>query len=212
MLKGIKAISYLNTEEEKTEADVSSVIESLSKAGVLCEANTLAVDDEDVEYELLSGAKFAYAPRNKEAARRLHEDGTILFYNINEAENKTLRDFAPVLQYVDYLTSNDEAALELTDTDNCAAALRELGKVSKTPILNLGEQGALALVDGRPLLIPAVSSFKAEGDNNFLAGFMYGVNKNAGLEKCMQYANVFSALSASEITESKVEKMMGEYR
>lgn len=216
MIKEFKAITSLDIEENDFSHDyafgAAKTFKALLEAGVPCELKTQRIVDSDIEYDFLKGARFAFAPTNKDVARKLFDDETILFYNISGANGFSIKDLAPVLQYVDYFTPNDADALELTDTDNCAAALRELGKTVKTPIINLGEQGALALVDGRVSLVPAVSSFRAGDDYNFLAGFMYGVYKNASLEKCMRYANVFSALSDTEITESRVEKMMREYR
>lgn len=200
MLKGIKAIPNINI-------DAISPGEGEESPDVLAEGL-----DADIEYELLKGAKYAFAPETEKAARRLHEDGTKLFYTINGTNGKTLRDLAPVLQYVDYFAPSDADALELTATDNCAAALRELGGIVKTPVLNLGEQGALALVSGKPFIVPAVSSFSGGNVYNFLIGFMYGVNENADLEKCMQYANVVSALSDKEITEGRIKRLMREYR
>lgn len=158
--------------------------------------------DEQVEYEFLKGAKIAFAPQNENAARQLHEDGTVLVYDVGWTDGMKISDYEKILKYVDYFTPNDKEALQLTDTDNCAAALRALGEVVKTPIIKLGEQGCLALVNGRPLFVPAVEGLKVKdttgAGDNFLAGFVYGVYNGCDLETCMKYGNVFGGYSTTE--------------
>lgn len=200
MLKGIKAILYLNPETDEgdnlyeNDTDVETLIKTLSEKGVPCVINELAVVDKDVEYELLKGAKLAYAPKSEEAARRLREDGTILFCGINKANGRTLHDLRSALRYVDFITADAEAALEITGTDNCAAALRELSTVVEASVLNLGEQGALALVDGRPFIVAHSKNQNSFNGDKFLAGFVYGVYSCYELDKCMEYANRISVI------------------
>lgn len=187
----------------------------LSHIGV----DALKLLDEHDEYEFLKGAKIAFAPQNENAVKRLHEDGTTLVYDVGWTPGMKLSDYEHILKYVDFFTPNDKEALQLTDTDNCAAALRALGEVVKTPIIKLGEQGCLALVNGRPLLVPAVEGLKVKdttgAGDNFLTGLVYGIYNGCDLETCMKYANVFGGYSTTEqgcykahITKDIVEKLM----
>lgn len=155
-------------------------------------------------YDFLEGAAIAFAPQGRpEVVKRLHEDGTILLYDIGWTPGMQLSDYADILQYVDYFTPNEKEARQLTGEEKLEDALQKLGEAVKTPVVKCGAKGCIALHKGEILRVPAVDcftpvDFTGAGDN-FMAGLLYGVYQGWPLVRCLQMGNVFGGYSTTQL-------------
>lgn len=154
-------------------------------------------------YAFLQGAAIAFAPQGRpEVARRLHEGGTTLLYDIGWTSGMKLSDYTDILQCVDFFTPNEKEARQLTGEERLEDALRKLGEAVKIPVIKCGAEGCLTLYEGEILRVPAVSLFTAvdvtgAGDN-FMAGLLYGVYRGWSLMRCLQMGNIFGGYSTTQ--------------
>lgn len=154
-------------------------------------------------YAFLKGAAIAFAPAGRpEVVKKLHEDGTVLLYDIGWTPGMKLADYTDTLRNVDFFTPNEKEARQLTGEGRLEDALRKLGEAVKTPVVKCGAAGCIALHKGEILRAPAVDrftpvDFTGAGDN-FMAGVLYGVYQGWPLLRCLQMGNVFGGYSTTQ--------------
>lgn len=154
-------------------------------------------------YDFLKGAAIAFAPQGRpEVVRRLHEEGTVLLYDIGWTPGMKLADYREILRNVDFFTPNEKEARQLTGEEKLEDALRKLGEAVKTPVVKCGAAGCIALEKGEIIRVPAIErftpvDFTGAGDN-FMAGLLYGVYQGWPLVRCLQMGNVFGGYSTTQ--------------
>ncbi len=94
---------------------------------------------------------------------------------------------------------NGREACVLTGTADPQEAAQELARLVGTVIVTLGPRGALAVVDGRSLTVPAeetgpVVDATGAGDL-FAAAYVWTDLMGADPEACLRWANLYAALS-----------------
>lgn len=155
----------------------------------------------DTVYSFLKGSKICFAPENVEAARRLHQDGTLLVFDVGWHDDLDVENYKEILQYVDFFSPNEKEALKMTGCETVEEALKCLRQYTRCPIVKTGKTGCVAY-DGQTFIhADAVSSLKAvdttgAGDN-FLTGLVYGLYRDLPLQQCMLIANITGGLSTT---------------
>jgi sugar/nucleoside kinase (ribokinase family) len=110
-------------------------------------------------------------------------------------------DLRGVLEHVDVLLPNEREAKSIAQTDDLATAISDLSGRVGVVALKLGSEGALARKGNvewccPPIRVNAVDSVGA-GDS-FDAGFIHQYLQGAGIEQCLNYANVAGAYSTTQ--------------
>lgn len=155
----------------------------------------------DQVYSFLKGTKIAFAPENPEVAKKLHQDGTLLVFDIGWHDDLDIRDYKELLQYVDFFSPNDKEALKMTGCDTVEDALKCLQEYVRCPIVKTGKTGCIAY-DGetftRSAAIDALKATDTTGaGDNFLTGLVYGLYHDLPLQTCMKIANITGGLSTT---------------
>lgn len=160
--------------------------------------------DDGTVYDFLKDAKVAFAPvGHPEVTRCLHREGVRIVYDNGWSDDLSIDDFKDFLPYIDIYTPNDKEAMKIAGTDRLEDAIRFLACYTPRPIVTLGKGGCAWWEDGGIHYAPAVEDFKAvdttgAGDN-FLTGVIYGLLRNASLERCIQLGNIFAGFSTTAI-------------
>ncbi|MDF2542901.1 MAG: iolC 1 [Herbinix sp.] len=102
--------------------------------------------------------------------------------------------------YIDVLFMNETEAVHYGRRDTFREAMYDFAKYCPMPVIKLGKQGSIALVDGNeyranPYSVIAVDTTGA-GDS-FNAGFIYGYLRGKSVEECLKFGNACGALSVT---------------
>lgn len=142
-----------------------------------------------------------YHSANREAYRRLRQEGTLLIYDTGWEHDLDIASLREDLIHVDIFTPNDKEALKMTGAPTVAAALDILAEHVETVVIKVGAQGCVARQGGRTWQVGMPCPFEAvdttgAGDN-FMAGLIYGLIQGWPLEKALQMANVVAGHSTT---------------
>lgn len=161
--------------------------------------NTLTNDE---IYAFLKGSKIAYAPNRFEVIKKLKKDGTLTVFDVHWDEKQKISSFLETLSLVDFFTPNDKEAMFLTETTSPNDAILSLKEITSQPIVKLGKDGCLAIINGEIVHIPSFKSGLAvdstgAGDN-FLAGLIFGLYQSLPITKCIELANIAGSISTTK--------------
>lgn len=106
-----------------------------------------------------------------------------------------------LLKGMEFTFPNEAEAKEMTGEKTVEATARKLAGWVRVPVVKLGQDGSLAVREGRivrvkPLRIRTVDA-TGSGDA-FNGGFLHGYLEGWGLEDCMRAGNVCGALAATK--------------
>ncbi len=103
------------------------------------------------------------------------------------------------IREVDWLFANSDEACSMTGRAVPQDALAALATGTGCPVVKMGAGGALAFLDGKPVLVPApaVSVVDTVGaGDNFDAGFLYArLEREMEVRDCIRFANAVAARS-----------------
>jgi ribokinase len=182
------------------------------------------ISNDDV-YNFLKGSFICFAvPQYPKVMEKLQKEGTIIIYDFGWEDDMHISQYENILKYVDIYTPNDKEAMKLTDTNSPQDAIVALGKYVKQPIVKVGKDGCMTLVDNKIVHVAMPCEFNAmdttgAGDN-FLAGIIYGLYNKMPILESMKVANVFGGVSTTKlgcysgimsITNSDIEKYLRMY-
>ena len=94
-------------------------------------------------------------------------------------------------------------ALTLTEEDDVEAAAAVLARSAERVIVTLGEQGAMAVVDGQSMFAPAIkaTALDTTGAGDLLvAAYIWGDLRGAAPEECLRWAVLYAGLSIATPT------------
>ena len=94
-------------------------------------------------------------------------------------------------------------ALTLTEESDVESAARVLGRSAERVIITLGSEGALALVEGRCMRVPAIqtTALDTTGAGDLLvAAYIWGDLRGASPEECLAWAVLYAGLSIATPT------------
>ncbi|MHA4807989.1 carbohydrate kinase family protein [Flavitalea flava] len=111
-------------------------------------------------------------------------------------------DFEHILPFVDVFLPNENELLFLTGKKTLEAALDRVKDYAHTIVVKLGNQGSLAVHNGKTIHKPAFLNDRVvdaigAGDS-FNAGFIHQFIRDAPLETCQEFGNLIGALSTTE--------------
>jgi sugar/nucleoside kinase (ribokinase family) len=102
------------------------------------------------------------------------------------------------------LLVNEREAKALTGMREVRAAVERLGGEAETVVVTLGADGAMAVVEGRPLEAPGVNVGAAVDTTGagdlFAAAYAWADQRGAGVEERLRWAVLAAALSVTEAT------------
>lgn len=177
---------------------------------------------DDQIYSFYKNSKICFAPTNVNVLKKLKEDGTITVFDTGWHNDLSIDKYKDILPYIDIFTPNDKEALKMTNTNTVEDALYIIKKYVKNPIIKIGKNGCMSIVDDKVITVPAIDDFVAvdttgAGDN-FLAGVVFGLYHDWTIDKCMEMGNVIGGYSTtqlgclkSEITYEKAMHFMKKY-
>jgi sugar/nucleoside kinase (ribokinase family) len=129
---------------------------------------------------------------------RAHSLGLTTSLDPNWDPSGEWRSLDTLLRSVDVFLPNAAEAQALSGAPTVEAALEDLGKICGTVAVKLGEQGAIAVREGRHARVPApavaVVDTVGAGDS-FDAGFLYGFLKGWSLEETLRLGAACGSLS-----------------
>ena len=190
-----------------------------------CEDDRDSICTKEEVYNFLTGSKVCFAyPEYPEVMVKLKEEGTTILYDIGWERVKPVSEYAETLSLVDVFTPNDKEAVAMTDTSCPEDAVKILAKYVKYPIVKVGKEGCITCQNGKIIHIGMPCYFKrvdttGAGDN-FMTGFIYGLDKGWEITECMKMANILGANSVTEVgcfsanmklTKEKIEAIMRLY-
>jgi sugar/nucleoside kinase (ribokinase family) len=94
-------------------------------------------------------------------------------------------------------------ALTLTEEGDVGAAARALGRSAERVIVTLGAEGAMALVDGQSMYVPAIetAALDTTGAGDLLvAAYIWADLRGASPEECLRWAVIYAGLSIATPT------------
>ncbi len=118
-----------------------------------------------------------------------------------DPEEKWNRALFEVLPHVDIFLPNAEEALRISGCETIEAALEILAQHTKTVVIKLGKNGALAkqggvIVNTKGYEVKPVDAVGA-GDS-FDAGFIFKWLRGGDLRQCLEFGNMCGALSVTQ--------------
>jgi sugar/nucleoside kinase (ribokinase family) len=155
-------------------------------------------------YEFLRGSKICFAlPLHFRVMQKLRREGTLVVFDSGWTDQMRLADHADILRSVDVYTPNDKEAMRLTRTKSPERAIRVLGKYVPHPVITLGREGCLTLLDGEAIRVPMPCRFEpvdttGAGDN-FLAGVVYGLSRDWPFLDCLKMGNICGGISTTAL-------------
>lgn len=141
------------------------------------------------------------APHDIDSARALKKSGKFLVYDTNDFDMDLSPEF---VEQLDIITPNAREAAALTKTSSIDAALEKFCEMGvRHPIVKNGASGCRTLLQGRFISVPPPRRFHSvdttgAGDN-FLAGLLYGCQRNWDILDCMAMANIWGELSTTAV-------------
>lgn len=106
-----------------------------------------------------------------------------------------------VLANVDILLPNEREAMKISKTADIEDALTYLARKVKTIVVKRGSHGATAIQGSHRFnaaAVPVTVVDPVGAGDSFDAGFLYQFLRGSDLPKCLEYANLCGALSASD--------------
>ncbi|GKX27953.1 sugar kinase [Vallitalea longa] len=155
--------------------------------------------------------------------KKLKSEGASIVYDLGWHDDLDVKNLSHILEYTDVFTPNDKEAMKMTHTNNVQESLKILSKYVKHPIVKVGGDGCLTMIDNNIIHIKMPMKFDAvdttgAGDN-FLAGVMYGLYNGYDILECMKWGNALGGYSTTavgcygaNITYDIASKIMDEYR
>jgi len=154
-------------------------------------------------FENLKDSKVVFATEhNLSILPKLKNAGCLIVFDIGWSESITLKKYSNILPYVDYFTPNEKEAIKLTGTSDIKKSLSILKEIVPYPIISCGKDGCKTILEDGKILhvsIPEdITSVDSTGaGDNFMAGLIYGINKNWNITECLKFANCSGALSTT---------------
>ena len=142
--------------------------------------------------------------------------GRILVADMTTAKNgETIKDLAPILEYVDYIIPNEKEAAILTqkrDPKRSAECFLEHG--AHTVIIKCGKNGCFYKNKNEEGIVHAFRDARAidttgAGDS-FVSGFIYGLSKNLSLQECCRYGCAVSSVAVEHYGTGCIEEIINE--
>ena len=135
--------------------------------------------------------------------RKLHEEGTILIFDMGWDDELSFEKYGDYLRLADYYTPNTKEALKITGRDTPEEALRVLAEYFEHPLVKLDKDGCLILEDGRPRLLRNIPEFTCKDSTGagdaFLAGLMYGLYHGYPFADCVRFGNITGGKSVTGV-------------
>ena len=161
-----------------------------------------AITDELLErvYTMSKGAKLVQMQEGfLPVYRKLHEEGTILIFDMGWDDELSFEKYGDYLRLADYYTPNTKEALKITGRDTPEEALRVLAEYFEHPLVKLDKDGCLILEDGRPRLLRNIPEFTCKDSTGagdaFLAGLMHGYP----FADCVRFGNITGGKSVTGV-------------
>ena len=165
-----------------------------------------AITDELLErvYTMSKGAKLVQMQEGfLPVYRKLHEEGTILIFDMGWDDELSFEKYGDYLRLADYYTPNTKEALKITGRDTPEEALRVLAEYFEHPLVKLDKDGCLILEDGRPRLLRNIPEFTCKDSTGagdaFLAGLMYGLYHGYPFADCVRFGNITGGKSVTGV-------------
>jgi ribokinase len=135
------------------------------------------------------------------AIRALRKQGLTISADIGwNPEVLESRRLPALLKELDFLFPNELEAQAITGAKTVEQALRKLAGWVRVPVIKIGEDGSLAIRDGRIIRVRSirVRTVDATGAGDaFNGGFLHGYLAGWPLEECMRAGNVCGALATT---------------
>ena len=137
-------------------------------------------------------------------AKRARELGMTVCADMNMQPDMTLKGFAHVLPYIDYLFPNtEEAAYYTGEKDPLKAAEVFASYGVGTVVAKLGAEGCCLCSGGKQVFVPGypverVIDTTGAGDN-FAAGFTVGLAKGMSAQECAKVACAAGAIAVTQV-------------
>lgn len=155
-------------------------------------------------YEFFHGAKICFCfPGYDEVFRKLHDEGTIIIFDVGWEDDLSIEKIEHILGYVDIFTPNDKEAMKITNTNTPEEAVKVLAQYVPIPIVKVGAKGCMTYKDGKNIHVEMPTTFDVvdttgAGDN-FLAGLTYGIFQGWDIRTSMQMGNVLGGYSTTAL-------------
>lgn len=134
--------------------------------------------------------------------RALKAEGAKLVFDTGWEDDLSVEKYGEWLALADYYLPNRREALKITGARTVEDAAAALARWLPCPVIKLDREGCLILRDGALRVVPPVPGVEAvdttgAGDA-FMAGFVYGLLRGEGVERCAQYGNITGAACVRE--------------
>jgi ribokinase len=157
------------------------------------------------------------------AIRKLRKRGTTISadtgWNPDVLESRRLPS---LLKELEFVFPNEHEALAMTGGKNVEAAAMKLARSVRIPVIKLGQDGSLAVRDGKIVRTKSirVRAVDATGAGDaFNGGFLHGYLAGWPLEECLKAGNICGALattgpggSCAMPTQNILKKLMKQIR
>jgi sugar/nucleoside kinase (ribokinase family) len=167
---------------------------------------------EDLDEAAIAGAEILYLegymygdrPTNPAVERAIDlakQSGTLVALSLSDPYWVDLHrdELDKLIDPVDVLFANEQEAIGMTCVDDVAQATKRLSARCEHLVVTLGPKGSLVVVNDELVSVPAVeveqvTDTTGAGDS-FAAGFLFGMVRGYGPERCSQ----LGALAAAEV-------------
>lgn len=180
---------------------ISSVISMPGERSITSYEEPLRLPGPHMLEAFFKDCSIVVAPHDIDSARALKKSGKLLVYDTNDFDMDLSPEF---VEQLDIITPNAREAAALTKTSSIDAALEKFCEMGvRHPIVKNGASGCRTLLQGRFINVPPPRRFHSvdttgAGDN-FLAGLLYGCQRNWDILDCMAMANIWGELSTTAV-------------
>ena len=188
---------YNFCQEDRIPVNVTTVMLTPSDRTFLSytEERPLTSAQQEEVYHQLRGAKLALMnPGYLDIYRRLHEEGTILVFDMGWDEEMSLEKYHDCLTLADYFTPNIKEALTITGTDTPEDAAAVLERYFPRVVVKLDAEGCLLRENGKNRRVGRIPEYVHQDSTGagdaFLAGFSYGLFHNRPFSECVLLGNI----------------------
>jgi sugar/nucleoside kinase (ribokinase family) len=139
-------------------------------------------------------------PHVPELFRRLKDKGLTISLDTNDDPEGKWEGLMGVLPYVNVFLPNAREARRITGNEDLEAAAARLSETVPLVVIKLGEQGAMALRDGKRFHSAAASVDFVDpvgAGDSFDAGFLAQYLQGADLQTCLAWGNLAGAFSTT---------------